>query len=91
MKFIIVWIRILVSVGISAPKKYLAAPLPRIPRKHPPGPLATPPLSLGRTPPSWDVQLKTVPSPEQKKIKNIRNLHQVVLVFQIHPPAEIIT
>ena len=73
-------------VGISAPeKKYLAPPPPP---NHPLDPLAPPPpLLLGEPPPPGIFNKKPIsppslsprlpfPSPEQKKKKNIRTVHQ---------------
>ena len=78
-------------MGISAPQKIFTPPPPRrrIPRRHPPGPLARPPFLLPDpppppgifnekpTPPPPGASNSPFPSPKQKKIEKIRNIHQV--------------
>ena len=69
------------------PRKKIFGPPPQIPRRHPPGPLHPPLFGRPPPPPEYSIKnrtphpslpLQTPPSPppEQKKIENIRNVHQ---------------
>ena len=82
-------------VDVSAPKKIFSPPPPPknspIRRRHPPGPSPpwkTPPLvgfsiKTGPPPPPWPIRLPLPPPRPEKKIENIRNVHQVQEVFQL--------